>query len=288
MTFKPDRHGRARPGHRRLSRWPFKRRPRAMPGTTIVQSPGGANPPGQLGREPLTLRRAAGQRDHEFCTDRHRRGPRIGPSDRGGDQSHAAGRRPVSALPHPRPDRLPRLEPSRRPHRRRCRRRRHRGVPVALERPRFRDRDGASGLVAVLSGAARARRTATARWNGIPSAACSPGSPPPRRSRSSRRASSRPGATTPTFHANAREVAQALVNLQFPQGGSETLDAEMREGVVDWIARLIPFLSAQGFTIALALYLYTAGQDRLVVEAASAPLAGHRQAADAARSRPAC
>lgn len=62
------------------------------------------------------------------------------------------------------------------------------------------------------------------------------------------------------FHANAREVAQALVNLQFPRGGSETLEAELREGVIDWIARLIPFLSAQGFTIALALYLYTAAK----------------------------
>ena len=62
------------------------------------------------------------------------------------------------------------------------------------------------------------------------------------------------------FHQNAREVSQALVNLQFPQGGKESLDAKLREGVVEWVAQLIPFLSAQGFTIALSLYLYTAAK----------------------------
>ena len=31
--------------------------------------------------------------------------------------------------------------------------------------------------------------------------------------------------------------SQALVNLQFPQGGKESLDAELREGVVEWVAR---------------------------------------------------
>jgi hypothetical protein len=62
------------------------------------------------------------------------------------------------------------------------------------------------------------------------------------------------------FHGNAREVAQALVNLQFPTGATDPLGPELREGVTDWIARLIPFLSAQGFTIALTLYLYTAAK----------------------------
>jgi hypothetical protein len=62
------------------------------------------------------------------------------------------------------------------------------------------------------------------------------------------------------FHDNAREVSQAFVNLQFPPGAPEGIDPEMREDIVDWIARLTPFLSAQGFTLALTLYLYTAGK----------------------------
>ncbi|WP_210483164.1 DUF2232 domain-containing protein [Microvirga antarctica] len=63
-----------------------------------------------------------------------------------------------------------------------------------------------------------------------------------------------------TFHQNARSVSQAFVNLQFPQGGAGGIDAETREGVVDWIARATPFLSAQGFTLVLTVYLYTAGK----------------------------
>ena len=62
------------------------------------------------------------------------------------------------------------------------------------------------------------------------------------------------------FHESAREVAQAFVNLQFPQGGRENLDPALRNEVVDWIARLTPFLSAQGFTFALTLYLFAAGK----------------------------
>ena len=51
---------------------------------------------------------------------------------------------------------------------------------------------------------------------------------------------------------------------------------------------LIPFLSAQGFTIALSLYLYTAAKIVVSVEAASAPLAGYRDAADARRGSAFC
>ncbi|MDF2811672.1 MAG: hypothetical protein K0S56_2703 [Microvirga sp.] len=63
-----------------------------------------------------------------------------------------------------------------------------------------------------------------------------------------------------TFHANSRAVSQAFVNLQFPQGAPESVDAQTREDIIDWIARLTPFLSAQGFTIVLTLYLYAAGK----------------------------
>jgi Predicted membrane protein (DUF2232) len=61
------------------------------------------------------------------------------------------------------------------------------------------------------------------------------------------------------FHRNAREISQAFVDLQFPAGPS-SFDAEDREAIVDLFARATPFLSAQGFTAALALYLWTAGK----------------------------
>jgi hypothetical protein len=61
------------------------------------------------------------------------------------------------------------------------------------------------------------------------------------------------------FHRNAREISQAFVDLQFPTGQS-SFDAEDREAIVDLFARATPFLSAQGFTAALALYLWTAGK----------------------------
>ncbi|RDI59865.1 DUF2232 domain-containing protein [Microvirga subterranea] len=61
------------------------------------------------------------------------------------------------------------------------------------------------------------------------------------------------------FHENAREISQAFVNLQFPPSESG-FDAEDREAVIDLFARATPFLSAQGFTAALALYLWTAGK----------------------------
>lgn len=68
------------------------------------------------------------------------------------------------------------------------------------------------------------------------------------------------GGNYDTFHANAREISQAFVDLQFPSTGPDALDAEMREGVIDMFARATPFLSAQGFTVVLAVYVWTAGK----------------------------
>jgi hypothetical protein len=61
------------------------------------------------------------------------------------------------------------------------------------------------------------------------------------------------------FHQNAREVSEAFVNLQFPQGESG-LDAETRTQLIDIFARMTPFLSAQGFATVLALYLWAAAR----------------------------
>ncbi len=61
------------------------------------------------------------------------------------------------------------------------------------------------------------------------------------------------------FHRNAREIAQAFVNMQFPQGES-SFEGETRNEIVDLFARATPFLSAQGFTTVLALYLWAAGK----------------------------
>jgi len=61
------------------------------------------------------------------------------------------------------------------------------------------------------------------------------------------------------FHQGAREISQAFVNLQFPPDQS-SFDAEDREAIIDLFARATPFLSSQGFTAALALYLWTAGK----------------------------
>lgn len=62
------------------------------------------------------------------------------------------------------------------------------------------------------------------------------------------------------FNQNAREVSQAFVNLQFPQASSGGIDPETREQLVEWFARVTPFLSAQGFTAALALYVWAAAR----------------------------
>jgi hypothetical protein len=61
------------------------------------------------------------------------------------------------------------------------------------------------------------------------------------------------------FHQNAREISQAFVDMQFPADGS-SFSAEDRDAIVDLFARATPFLSAQGFTTVLALYLWAAGK----------------------------
>jgi hypothetical protein len=61
------------------------------------------------------------------------------------------------------------------------------------------------------------------------------------------------------YFQNAREIAEAFVNLQFPASQS-SLDAETRSGFIDVVASFTPFLSAQGFTTVLALYLWAAAR----------------------------
>jgi hypothetical protein len=68
------------------------------------------------------------------------------------------------------------------------------------------------------------------------------------------------GGNYEAFHQNARDVSEAFVNAQFPQVGPDALTAETREQIVDAFARVTPFLSAQGFTSVLALYLWTAAK----------------------------
>ncbi|MCB5176840.1 DUF2232 domain-containing protein [Microvirga lenta] len=62
------------------------------------------------------------------------------------------------------------------------------------------------------------------------------------------------------FFGNAREISEAFINLQFPPGGEEAADAAERGELIDAFARATPFLSAQGFTTVLALYLWAAGR----------------------------
>jgi hypothetical protein len=62
------------------------------------------------------------------------------------------------------------------------------------------------------------------------------------------------------FDQNARAVSEAFVNSQFGTSGPDALDAETREDLVSIFARLTPFLSAQGFTTVLALYLWAAAR----------------------------
>jgi hypothetical protein len=61
------------------------------------------------------------------------------------------------------------------------------------------------------------------------------------------------------FHQNAREIAEAFVNMQFPAGES-SFEGETRNELIDLFARATPFLSAQGFTTVLALYLWAAAK----------------------------
>jgi hypothetical protein len=62
------------------------------------------------------------------------------------------------------------------------------------------------------------------------------------------------------FYQSARETSQAFVNMQFPQADPDGLDAETRQQLIDTFARFTPFLSAQGFTAVLALYLWAAAK----------------------------
>ena len=59
---------------------------------------------------------------------------------------------------------------------------------------------------------------------------------------------------------NARAVSEAFVNSQFTTAGPDSIDAETREELVSIFARLTPFLSAQGFTTVLAIYLWAAAR----------------------------
>ncbi|QFU16619.1 DUF2232 domain-containing protein [Microvirga thermotolerans] len=62
------------------------------------------------------------------------------------------------------------------------------------------------------------------------------------------------------FLGNAREIAELFVNLQFPKGQPDSLDDATRKELVELFARITPFLSAQGFTVVLALYLWAAAK----------------------------
>jgi hypothetical protein len=62
------------------------------------------------------------------------------------------------------------------------------------------------------------------------------------------------------FHRNSREIAEAFVNMQFPATDPNGFDAETRNELTDLFARVTPFLSAQGFTVVLALYLWAAAK----------------------------
>jgi hypothetical protein len=55
-----------------------------------------------------------------------------------------------------------------------------------------------------------------------------------------------------------RAISEAIVNLHLPQAGPNGLDAEARSQVVDFLARIAPFVSALGFTLVLSFYLWAA------------------------------
>ncbi|MGO4570970.1 DUF2232 domain-containing protein [Microvirga sp. 2TAF3] len=68
------------------------------------------------------------------------------------------------------------------------------------------------------------------------------------------------GGNYDAFHSNAREIAEAFVTMQFPPTQQNGIDAETRNELIDLFARATPFLSAQGFTVVLALYLWAAAK----------------------------
>ncbi|MBF9234019.1 DUF2232 domain-containing protein [Microvirga alba] len=68
------------------------------------------------------------------------------------------------------------------------------------------------------------------------------------------------GGNFDAFHQSARRTAETFVNLQFSSSGPNSLDPELRSELIDLIAVLTPFLSTQGFTFVLALYLWAAAK----------------------------
>jgi hypothetical protein len=62
------------------------------------------------------------------------------------------------------------------------------------------------------------------------------------------------------YSQKARAASETVVNMQFPQSDPNGLDAEIRVQLIDVLARVAPFLSAQGFTVVLALYLWAAAR----------------------------
>jgi Predicted membrane protein (DUF2232) len=62
------------------------------------------------------------------------------------------------------------------------------------------------------------------------------------------------------FDQNARDIAEAFVSAQFGPAGPDGLDASTRDQFVGFFTKLTPFLSAQGFAIVLALYLWAAAR----------------------------
>lgn len=69
------------------------------------------------------------------------------------------------------------------------------------------------------------------------------------------------GGNFETFHQSARHTAEAFVGLQFPAtAGPRSLTPEVRDELIDLIARLTPLLSTQGFTVVLSLYLWAAAK----------------------------
>ena len=62
------------------------------------------------------------------------------------------------------------------------------------------------------------------------------------------------------FAQNTRDVAEAFVNAQFTTPKPGGAEAETRDQLISFFAKLTPFLSAQGFVTVLALYLWAAAR----------------------------
>ena len=61
-----------------------------------------------------------------------------------------------------------------------------------------------------------------------------------------------------SYNQKGRAIAEAVVNMHFPQAGPSGLGSESRSQVVDLFAQVAPFVSALGFTLVLSLYLWAA------------------------------